>query len=84
MVNEAYKILGDPTSRSEYDRDIKKFNLKDGQGQKTAKAFERQSSMNREKKEAEKNAPPAEKPATREPNHKPVEIPDNIEGLTVK
>lgn len=62
MVNEAYKILGDPTARSEYDRDLKKFNLKDGQGQKTAKAFERQSSMNREKKETEKNAPPAEKP----------------------
>ena len=40
--------------------------------------------MNRENKEKEKNAPPAEKAATREPNHKPVEIPDNIEGLSVK
>lgn len=58
MVNEAYKILGDPVTRAEYDRDLKKFNLKDGQGLKTAKQFERQSSMNREKKEAEKNAPP--------------------------
>ena len=41
MVNEAYKILGDPVSRADYDRDLKKFGLKDGQGQKTAKAFER-------------------------------------------
>ena len=30
MVNEAYKILGDPALRAEYDRDLKKFNLKDG------------------------------------------------------
>lgn len=41
MVNEAYKILGDPVARADYDRDLKKFGLKDGQGQKTAKAFER-------------------------------------------
>ena len=39
MVNEAYKVLGDTTARSEYDRDIKKFGLKDGQGQNTAKQF---------------------------------------------
>jgi curved DNA-binding protein CbpA len=39
MVNEAYKILGDPTSRAEYDKDIKKLGSKDGQGLKTAKQF---------------------------------------------
>jgi curved DNA-binding protein CbpA len=32
MVNEAYKVLGDAAARAEYDRDIKKFGLKDGQG----------------------------------------------------
>lgn len=47
MVNEAYKILGDPTARAEYDRDLKKLGLKDGQGLKTAKKFERADSMNR-------------------------------------
>lgn len=30
MVNEAYKILGDPVGRADYDRDLKKFGLKDG------------------------------------------------------
>jgi curved DNA-binding protein CbpA len=84
MVNEAYKILGDPSTRAEYDRDLKKFNLKDGQGLNTAKDYKRQSSMNKDKKETEKNAPPAEKEKPREPAHKPVEIPENIEGLTVK
>jgi len=47
MVNEAYKILGDPVARAEYDRDIKKLGLKDGQGLKTAKTFQRADSMNR-------------------------------------
>jgi len=30
LVNEAWSILSDATRRSEYDRDLKKFNLKDG------------------------------------------------------
>ena len=56
MVNEAYKILGDPTARAEYDRDLKKFGLKDGQGMKTAKhykeGFKRADSMNRSQAES--------------------------------
>ena len=39
MVNEAYNTLNDPVQRAEYDRDIKKFAMKDGQGLKTDKAF---------------------------------------------
>jgi len=41
MVNEAFKVLSDPASRSEYDRDIKKFGTKDGQGLKTDKTYQR-------------------------------------------
>ena len=29
-VNEAYSVLSDAIKRAEYDRDLKKFNLKDG------------------------------------------------------
>lgn len=41
QVNEAYKILNDPVERSAYDREIKKYGIKDGQGQNTAKSFQR-------------------------------------------
>ena len=30
MVNEAWKVLSDPSLRAEYDRDIKKYAMKDG------------------------------------------------------
>ena len=30
MVNEAYEILNDANKRAEYDRDIKKYGMKDG------------------------------------------------------
>lgn len=39
MVNEAYTILSDPTQRAEYDKDLKKYGLKDGLGLKTDKEF---------------------------------------------
>ena len=39
MVNEAWKVLSDPALRAEYDRDLKKYGIKDGQGLKTAKSF---------------------------------------------
>jgi DnaJ family protein A protein 2 len=39
MVNESYNVLSDPVQRAEYDRDIKKFGLKDGQGLKTDTTF---------------------------------------------
>ena len=35
LVNEANTVLSDPVQRSEYDRDLKKFGLKDGQGKNT-------------------------------------------------
>jgi len=37
LVNEAFKVLSDINLRAEYDRDIKKLGLKDGQGMQTAK-----------------------------------------------
>lgn len=30
MANEAFQILNDPIKRSDYDKDLKKYNLKDG------------------------------------------------------
>lgn len=30
MVNEAYNVLVDPAQRADYDRDLKRYNLKDG------------------------------------------------------
>ena len=43
MVNEAWKVLGDVGARAEYDRDLKKYNIKDGLGGKTgdAKKFDK-------------------------------------------
>ena len=38
MVNEAYKVLGDSAQRAEYDRDVKKYDTKDGQGLMTGDA----------------------------------------------
>ena len=38
MVNEAWEVLKDPSKRAEYDRDIKKYGLKDGQGLMTGDA----------------------------------------------
>ena len=35
LVNEANQILSDPGQRAEYDRDLKKYGLKDGMGQGT-------------------------------------------------
>lgn len=52
MVNEAFKVLNDPAQRAEYDRDIKKYGIKDGQGLGTAKTFQRQNSANRNKDQA--------------------------------
>jgi len=54
MVNEAHQVLSDPSTRAEYDRDIKKYGLKDGQGLKTAKQFEKQTTKNKADKEEEK------------------------------
>lgn len=30
MANEAFQVLNDPVKRSDYDKDLKKYNLKDG------------------------------------------------------
>jgi len=38
MVNEAWKVLGDAVARADYDKDLKKYNIKDGQGGKTGDA----------------------------------------------
>ena len=40
MVNEAFTVLNDPVQRNDYDKDIKKYGLKDGQGLKTDKQFQ--------------------------------------------
>jgi len=87
MVNEAFKVLTDSGLRAEYDRDIKKFGLKDGQGLKTAKEFQRQSSIHKEK-----GPLPTQQSERSEPNLKnhntkakqDVKIPDNFEKLGVK
>jgi len=57
MVNEAFKVLSDPAQRAEYDRDIKKFGMKDGQGLKTDKEYQkaqRMASANAKEKERSK------------------------------
>ena len=83
MVNEAFKVLNDPAQRAEYDRDIKKYGLKDGQGLRTDKNFQRQSSATRREQTAARNSEPSNKTSSAKPDPS-VEIPDNIEALSVK
>ena len=50
MVNEAWKCLGDVAARAEYDKDIKKYNTRDGQGLKTAKDYAKAGKQNEKEK----------------------------------
>ena len=79
-------MLNDPNQRAEYDRDLKKYGIKDGQGLQTHKHFMKQNTIHQKEKENKKNAPPQPEPAPKRPSmsSENVEIPANIDGLTVK
>ena len=50
MVNEAYTCLSDASKRSDYDRDLIRYKLKDGQGLATHKEYMKETQNNAEKK----------------------------------
>ena len=50
MVNDAYTCLSDATQRADYDRDIIRYKIKDGQGLQTHKEYKKATENNIQEK----------------------------------
>ena len=94
MANEAFQVLNDPVKRSDYDKDLKKYNLKDGlpdpTGARIGKIKKMTSNLLNEVKLERQNTKEEEdkkESFTRTKTTKPaenVEIPSDLSALGVK
>ncbi|CAI2372096.1 unnamed protein product [Moneuplotes crassus] len=94
-VKEAYDVLSDPIRKRNYDRDLKKYGMKDGlkktksstNAASTKNNFKKQSTTKNYQREETKSYPKEETKSKKpEPTAKPkqVQIPDNLKTLSIK
>lgn len=84
-VAEAYQVLSDPIQRRNYDRDLKKYNLKDGQGDSASRKKRAGKSMAPPKSKAFQRTTTMPSAPTQKPKpRKDVNIPENLNSLSVK
>eukprot|EP00742_Colponemidia_sp_Colp-10_P006619 GILJ01007093.1.p1 GENE.GILJ01007093.1~~GILJ01007093.1.p1 ORF type:complete len:397 (-),score=54.63 GILJ01007093.1:431-1621(-) len=76
-VATAFDVLADPTTRTQYDNEMKKKGSKDGLGQTRQDSFKRSDSM-------KSNDTSPHLGATKKPSSGPIEIPSDPSSLSVK